>query len=220
MVGRTVGLPFGRGSSTYASKPLVVGAAVVMIMVAAFAGKGAYDAATAKHFTVERAEAAVAPEDRAAEEERSPAEDSIVVHVAGAVESPGVVSLPPTARVDDAVAAAGGFAEGAATDAINLARPVKDGEQVLVLMREDLEEPVDAAQPSASEATAYSKKVNINNATASELEALSGIGPALAARIVSDREQHGPFSEPHDITRVSGIGERTYERFADDIVVG
>lgn len=219
MVGRTVGLPFGRSSSACAPKPLIVGVAVVMIMVAAFAGKGAYDAATAKHFTVERAEAAVAPEDHAAEE-RSQAEDSIVVHVAGAVESPGVVSLPPTARVGDAVAAAGGFAEGAATDAINLARPVKDGEQVLVLMREDLEEPVDAAQPSASEASAYSKKVNINNATALELEALSGIGPALAARIVSDREQHGPFTEPHDITRVSGIGERTYERFADDIVVG
>lgn len=219
MLRRKVDLPFGRGASAHASKPLVVGVVVIMIMVAAFAGKGAYDAATARHFTVERAEAAVAVEGRSAEEGSSQTADSIAVHVAGAVKSPGVVSLPPASRVDDAVSAAGGFSEGAATDALNLARPVKDGEQVLVPMRNESEEPAGASESPILGATS-SKKVNINTATASELETLSGIGPALAARIVSDREQHGSFSKPHDITRVSGIGERTYERFADDIVVG
>lgn len=123
-----------------------------------------------------------------------PAEESgggVIVHVTGAVESPGVVSLDAGARVADAVEAAGGLAEGADESAINLARQVHDGEQVYVPL-------------VGGEGTG---KVNINRASSSELETLPGIGPALADRIVSDRDRNGPFSTLDDLTRVSGIGE-------------
>ncbi|MFR1640007.1 MAG: helix-hairpin-helix domain-containing protein [Eggerthellaceae bacterium] len=115
--------------------------------------------------------------------------------------------LKEGSRVQDAVEAAGGFAENAAPDALNLARVVADGEQVIVPTIEQQE--ASAAGAAASEASASSGGlVNINAATAAELDALPGIGPATAEKIVADREANGPFSAIEDIKRVSGIGEK------------
>jgi competence protein ComEA len=115
---------------------------------------------------------------------------SVVVHVAGQVKHPGLVSLDPSSRVADALAAAGGPTSHADTSAINLARHVQDGEQIYVPRRGG-----SAHQP-----------VNVNRASATELETLPGIGPALAARIVADRRAHGSYARLSDLTRVSGIG--------------
>lgn len=122
-----------------------------------------------------------------------------VVAVTGAVQHPGVYTLEPGARVADALAAAGGAAPGADLEALDLALPLGDGETLRVPARGEatLEAP-DAPRP----------RVSVNRARAEELEAVPGIGPALARRIVAYR----PFRTLDELVRVPGIGARTLER--------
>lgn len=122
----------------------------------------------------------------------------LVIDVAGAVASPGVFELGGSARVRDAIDAAGGFVDGAERASINLARPLVDGEQVYV--------------PREGEGVAG--PVNVNRADAAGLERLPGIGPVLAGRIVADREANGPFARIEDLQRVSGIGPALIARLA------
>lgn len=122
-----------------------------------------------------------------------PSAPGAVVHVAGAVHSPGLYTLAPGSRVADAIAAAGGATEEAQTSSVNLARVVVDGEQVRVPSAADLAEQSDGP-------------VSLNSADAARLETLPGIGPVLAERIVADREAHGPFASVADIARVPGVG--------------
>lgn len=129
-------------------------------------------------------------------------DDTVVVHVAGEVVSPGLVELPAGARVADAVDAAGGPTTRAELDAINLARAVHDGEQILVP-----EQGSALADAGADAAAGDGAPVSVSTATASQLESLPGIGPVIAARIVDDRETHGPYSSLADLTRVSGVGD-------------
>lgn len=124
----------------------------------------------------------------------------LVVDVAGRVRRPGLVRLPPGARVDDALRAAGGVLPGTSTGTLNLAAKVQDGEQVLV---------ADAA--AASSSTGGSAQLDLNTATAQELDALPGIGPVLADRIVSWRTDHGRFGSVDQLREVSGIGESKYQ---------
>ncbi|MDX1657380.1 MAG: ComEA family DNA-binding protein [Nitriliruptorales bacterium] len=134
----------------------------------------------------------------------------ILVHVTGAVVSPGLVELSEGARVSDAVEAAGGFSLGAATDALNLARQVSDGEQLVV--------PGPGAKPARSARSGVvdaEGRLDLNRATAEDLEELPGIGPVLASRIVSWRDEHGPFTDPGQLREVPGIGERTFQTLAD-----
>ncbi len=141
---------------------------------------------------------------------------TLCVHVAGAVQAPGVYMLAADARVNDAVAAAGGFAPDAEPDALNLASPLVDGAKVLVpRVGEDV---ADAAMGSGS-FEASPSVVNINVAGIDELQALPGIGPSLAASIVEDRGANGPFSCPEDLMRVSGIGEKKFNKLAGMVVV-
>ena len=150
----------------------------------------------------------------------------IYVFVSGAVASPGVYALDPDARVVDALDAAGGFSEGAATDAVNLARVLADGEQVAIPTIEQVEQGSFASAGQGSEAQAApeaqgsalpSSLVSINSASESELEQLPGIGPATASKIVASRQQEGPFENLEDLMRVSGIGEKKFEAIKDSI---
>lgn len=148
------------------------------------------------------------------------------VFVSGAVASPGVYQLNAGARVNDAIKAAGGFAQGAATDYNNLAREVVDGEQIHVPMLDDLEgsqgqAAAPLAGPAAGSAGTASPQglVNINTADATELESLPGVGPATAAKIIASRESEGPFATPDELMRVSGIGEKKFAAIADLICV-
>lgn len=128
---------------------------------------------------------------------------SVYVHVAGAVTTPGLYSLPAGARAMDAVAAAGGFAPDAERGAVNLARPVADGEQIVV--------PVVGAVPPPSApggGPAGDVVVDLNTADAAALDGLPGIGPALADRILSWREENGRFASVDDLLAVPGIGEK------------
>jgi competence protein ComEA len=154
----------------------------------------------------------------------------VTVHVSGAVQRPGLVELPAGGRVGHAIEAVGGLTVDADLAAVNLARPLADGEQVHV-PREGEEPrlpPADAAAAPDGGAAAAAVgggidaegRVDLNRATAAELETLPGIGPAKAAAIVEHRETHGPFAEPGDIRAVSGIGEKTFQQLADRITAG
>ena len=133
-----------------------------------------------------------------------------MVHVTGAVVSPGVVHLPAGSRVTDALTAAGGPSADADTSQINLARPLADGEQVRVPRAGEDASAWDARAPTAATgspgASPGQGQVNINTADAGELERLPGIGPALAQRIVDYRREHGRFGAVEDLTDVPGIG--------------
>jgi competence protein ComEA len=150
----------------------------------------------------------------------------VVVHVAGAVNTPGVYRLKPTARVIDAVNAAGGVTASADTAAVNLALPLLDAEQVYIPTRSSKKPhttvavqrklPTTPSSPSstvaaaivgATESSVKSALVNINTATALELEALPSVGPSTAKAIVSFRTKNGPFGKAEDLLKVPGIGD-------------
>ena len=150
----------------------------------------------------------------------------VVVHVDGAVAAPGVYELAEDARVNDAVAAAGGLLSEADTSTINLAAPVSDGAKVHIPTSEELSagaqgasgESGNAGAPAGS-ASAAPTLVNINTATSEELQGLSGVGEATAAAIIEDRQANGPFSSPEDLMRVSGIGEKKFAKIKAHICV-
>lgn len=133
----------------------------------------------------------------------APARDgSAVVHVVGAVHRAGVYRLRLGQRVQDAISRAGGATAHADTQAINLAAKVADGQQVVVPRRGK------AAVATAPGATAPSAPINLNSATADQLDTLDGVGPATAQKILQYRTQHGGFASIDDLAQVSGIGPK------------
>ena len=137
----------------------------------------------------------------------------VVVHVVGAVHHAGLVRLPAGSRVADAVRAAGGTTASARPASVNLARPLVDGEQ-LVVQRRGSAPMVAAPGPSgvvgsAGATPAPSAPVDLNSATLEALDGLPGIGPVLAQRILDWRTAHGRFSSVDELGEVSGIGEAT-----------
>jgi len=133
---------------------------------------------------------------------------AIRVHVSGAVASPGVVVLPPDAIVADAVLAAGGALRGADLASINLAADVRPGERIVV--------PDKDASLSGNDAQAE-QGIDLNMATVNQLEALPGVGPVLAARIVAHRTERGPFQTVEGLLDVPGIGEAKLAQMRDSI---
>ncbi|MEJ6761300.1 MAG: ComEA family DNA-binding protein [Candidatus Planktophila sp.] len=137
-------------------------------------------------------------------------QQTVMVDVAGAVNNPGVYSLPLNSRVFQAIRVAGGLKKGADASDINQARILKDGEQIYVY-----------PSSSASGSSKTSRKVEarpggpimINRASVKEFESLVGIGPVLANRIVAYRKINGPFSAIEDLLKVPGIGEATFAKF-------
>ena len=138
---------------------------------------------------------------------------TVLVHVAGAVLEPGVYELRSGARVRDAILAAGGPAESADWDALNLAAVVADATRVYVpVVGEQLPAEMitgsDPAPPAAG-------PVDVNRATVDELDELPGVGPATATAIVTERERNGPFADVDDLERVPGIGPAKLEALRD-----
>jgi competence protein ComEA len=147
----------------------------------------------------------------------------LVVHAAGAVVVPGIHPLPPGSRVSDLLAAAGGPAPDADLDRVNLAALVGDGERVwFPRVGEEAEPPVVAGSGGGTGTGAAGGApalVDLNVATAEELDTLPGVGPATAAAILEHRSTHGPFTSVEDLLDVPGIGEAKLEQLRELVTV-
>jgi competence protein ComEA len=143
--------------------------------------------------------------------EMTPTARPLRVYVSGAVRYPDVYALPPDSIVKDAMMAAGGPADDADLNRINLAASVADGQQVYVPRLGEESPPV---QPPSGQSSSGGM-VNINTADAADLESLPGIGPTLAQRILDYRQAHGPFAQIQELMEVSGIGPATFEGIRD-----
>ena len=147
----------------------------------------------------EGAEPAVRP--TALRVEPAPAR-KLLVHVVGAVRSPGLYRLDEGSRIDDAITAAGGPKPKAALDLVNLASPVADGQQVVVPVRGKVAPSVGAVGTGGATA----ERVHLNTATLEDLDGLPGIGPITAQKILDYRTEHGAFSSVEELDAVPGIG--------------
>ena len=151
----------------------------------------------------------------------------IMVDVAGAVTNPTVVELPEGSRVFEAIEKAGGLTKDADTGPINRAELLTDGQKIYIPTKQEIKEsqngqPSAAAQYSTgtyNTGGSQSKPININTADSATLQQLSGVGPATAEKIIDYRNNNGKFKTIEDIKNVSGIGEKTYEKFKDKITI-
>jgi competence protein ComEA len=151
-------------------------------------------------------------------ETASPSAAPIIVDVTGWVREPGVYQFASGDRVIDAVELAGGARPGADLSLLNLAAPLTDGTQVVV-GKQGAEGPAAIAPGAAGSGTSAGGLINVNTASATELEALSGIGEVLAAAIVDYRTDNGPFASVDDLENVSGIGPATLEEIRDQVTI-
>jgi competence protein ComEA len=131
----------------------------------------------------------------------APAPKAVVVDVVGAVRRPGLYRLRPGARVADAIARAGGVTRRADRSFVNLAAPLADGQQVVVPRTGR-----GVAPPAGSPAASPSAPVNLNSASVEQLDALPGVGPVTAQKIVDHRREHGPFTSVDQLDAIAGIG--------------
>ena len=143
------------------------------------------------------------------------ASPSVVVHIVGDVREPGVVTLPAGARVADAVRAAGGLRKGGRLGATNLARVLADGERV------EIGVPADSSgtDPASAGVGSVTAPLDLNTATAQQLDALPGVGPVTAAKILAWRAEHGRFSVVDELAEVPGIGPKTLEELRPHVRV-
>ena len=176
-----------------------IAGAVLLAVVLVLAGRHLVGAGTAS----QAAPAPVAPI-------RADAGPELVVHVVGAVRRPGLYRFAARSRVADAVARAGGSTRRADLTLINLAAPLADGTQVVVPVKA----PAGGAAAAGS-ATAPSGPVHLNVATLEQLDALPGVGPVTAQKILDYRQKHGAFSSLEELDAIPGIGPARIEQLRD-----
>lgn len=154
-------------------------------------------------------------------------ENALVVYVSGAVYSPGLAELRQNARVKDAVDACGGFLSNADLDAVNLAKPVKDGDHIKI--PEKKPPGMVSAGGAASGASVSGASggagassgglIDINTADEKALDSLPGVGPAMAKRIIEYRQTNGAFQTIEDLKKIKGIGEAKFAKMKDRVTV-
>jgi len=149
----------------------------------------------------------------------------VLVHVAGAVDAPGVVELPGGSRAVDAVRAAGGLRADADPDRLNLAAVIEDGHRIVVPVRgepapEELVPTGSGDGSSGASVGPVGGVIDLNSATQEQLETLPGVGPATATAIISHRDANGPFRTVESLIDVRGIGEAKLDAVRDLVTVG
>jgi len=157
--------------------------------------------------------------------------DVVTVHIVGEVAHPGIYQMHTGERLIDAIVAAGGFTTNAYTDELSLATLLEDGMRIDVfplvegnhnqipIEQLGLENVVQGERAQSENITIDEGKVSLNTATIAELTTLSGIGPSKAQAIIDYRETYGPFSQISDVTKVSGIGQSTYQKIQNQITI-
>ena len=145
----------------------------------------------------------------------------LVVHVLGAVRRPGLVKLPESSRVQDAIDAAGGLTDRADPGELNLAQLLADGQQLVIGTGSDPAGEVRDGRESAagSSSSAATATLDLNRASQAQLEELPGVGPVTAGAILTWRQQHGRFSRIEELQEVDGIGPKTYAQIAPHVRV-
>ena len=145
----------------------------------------------------------------------------IKVHIAGSVVTEGIIELEEGARVADAIKEAGGTTADANTKKINLAQKLQDGQKIYIPNQNETEEDImeNLGEIIEENSINSSSKININTATQTELELLTGIGPSIASKIISYRKENGKFKTIEDIKNVPGIGEAKFNSIQDQITV-
>ncbi len=158
--------------------------------------------------------------------ENEESKELVIVHITGAVRTPGIVKLPEGARIEDAIDKAGGLTEDADISDVNLAYVLEDGIKIKIptISEEKNEEIIISSSGEGIVEKEISnnsenKIININKANETDLQTLPGIGASLAGRIVEYRNSNGKFNEIEDIKNVSGIGESKYENIKNLICV-
>jgi competence protein ComEA len=153
----------------------------------------------------------------------SPTAARIVIHVLGAVRRPGLVRLPEGSRVQDAIDAAGGLLPSADPAEINLAQPLADGQQVLIGTQAhpggEVRQTGDGGGATTPGGSGVAGQIDLNSANASQLDALPGVGPVTAERIIAWRTEHRRFSRVEELQEVDGIGPKTYAQIAPHVRV-
>lgn len=207
----------------------VIAAVAVLITVFTVFGDRSAPVRSANLPAVEMVSTASPRADESTAVPAAPGADQVVVSVVGLVHKPGLATLAPGSRIADALTAAGGALDGADTIGLNLARPLVDGEQIVVGLAPPSGPPVlgssvGAASPApeaprASTAPTVAgptpkpgEPVNLNTATVEQLDALPGVGPVTAAAIVAWREAHGKFTAVDQLGDVDGIGPARLEK--------
>ena len=194
----------------------VAAACAVIAFVLATSGSAATDVVVDGGSTLPGSSAAASPDTGTAVQGTS-----LVVEIVGAVVDPGVYRLPAGSRVGDLITAAGGY--GARVDThraerdLNQAALLDDGDQVRVPSRDDPKEAAGTGGPATS-AGAINGPIDLNRATAAELDALPGIGPVTIEKIVAAREE-APFTAVEDLRTRGLVGEKTFERIRESITV-
>lgn len=161
-------------------------------------------------------------EDSLAEEkeiisETETADVMILVDIGGEVVNPMVVELEEGSRVEDAIKAAGGVTVNADLTEINRADFLEDGDKILIPSKQQEDSASDGSSKGSGYYSYSDSRININTADSSELQMLDGVGPATAQKIIDYREANGSFKTIEDIKNVSGIGDKTFDKFKDDI---
>ena len=166
------------------------------------------------------------PDGSAVKLQPAPTQPALVVHVIGAVVRPAVYEFPEGSRVRDAVEAAGGLLAEADSNVINLAAKLIDGQQLDIPFQAGMGPPPSSSTspfevlPDSNPSGDSASLININTATAEQLDTLPGIGPTTAQKIIDYREANGPFEQIEQIMNVAGIGPATFDRIRDLITVG
>jgi competence protein ComEA len=160
----------------------------------------------------------------------TPTPEPVVVYVSGAVQKPDVYRLPSDARIKDVILAAGGMTNDADWERINLADHLFDTQHIHVprieeLIRINSQEPIDSGEPSTTQSNqsttnTANKQININIASATELQELKGIGKVLSQRIVDYRSENGPFTSIEDVQQVRGVSLALFETIRPSITTG
>ncbi|WP_246081974.1 helix-hairpin-helix domain-containing protein [Peptacetobacter hominis] len=145
--------------------------------------------------------------------------NEVVVYISGAVKNPGVLTMTSEDRLADAIEMVGGTVDGADMNAVNLAEKLADGKHYIIPKIGENVAPSGNNQVSASNSKGSDGKININTATAEELDKLPGVGESTAQKIISYREESGGFKSVEELKNVNGIGDKKFEDMKDSVTI-